>query len=119
MKILAWLKSRLLRKWLAGTDQFGNCYYEGVGMVRSFNRPNRSIVYCGIAEPSKIPAAWYSWLHYQLDTTPKNNDKKYKWEKERIPNLTGTAKAYYPAGHLLGKGKRDKAIGDYQAWRPK
>jgi NADH:ubiquinone oxidoreductase subunit len=40
------------------------------------------------------------------------------WEKEHLPNLTGTAAAYRPPGSLLGGGQRAPATGDYEAWQP-
>jgi len=35
-----------------------------------------------------------------------------------VPNLTGTAEAYRPPGHVLAGGQRDKATGDYEPWKP-
>ncbi len=101
-----------------GKDHFGNRYYESGWLHRVFNRNNRWVYYNGIPEPSKIPPMWYSWLHYQSNEKPESDNKKYKWEKENLPNLTGTAYAYYPSGHVLGGGARKKATGDYEAWKP-
>ena len=33
-------------------------------------------------------------------------------------NLTGTGLAYRPPGHLKSGGRREKATGDYEAWKP-
>ena len=103
---------------LKGVDQFGNKYYENKIFLRSFNRPQRWVYYKGIHEASKVPPIWYSWLNFQIDNPP-HNEPLYNWEKTPKPNLTGTKVAYYPPGHLLARGVRDKATGDYQAWRPK
>ena len=40
------------------------------------------------------------------------------WQKPHVPNLTGTADSYRPAGHDYQGGKRAKATGDYEAWTP-
>ena len=40
------------------------------------------------------------------------------WQKEHLPNLTGTPEAYRPAGSLERGGKRARATGDYEAWQP-
>jgi NADH:ubiquinone oxidoreductase subunit len=40
------------------------------------------------------------------------------WEKDYVPNLTGTPSAYRPAGALERGGVRAAATGDYEAWTP-
>jgi NADH:ubiquinone oxidoreductase subunit len=52
------------------------------------------------------------------DTLPKDLPKAHLWQKPHQQNLTGSAGAYYPEGHILSGGKRAKATGDYEAWRP-
>lgn len=120
--------STLLYTWVfgkfVGKDAFGNKYYrsgkrEGKGVGKP-NVERRWVIYKGIAEPSKIPPYWHGWLHYIVDEAPslEQMEKSYDWEKDHIPNLTGTDNAYYPSGHISKGGKRDKATGDYNAWVP-
>lgn len=116
MNLSTWLYTKLCGK-LVGEDQFGNCYYETEKPMRFFGRKNRWVCYNGTPEPSKIPAQWFSWMHYQTDTPPADNNKLYDWQLEHTPNFTGTRQAFMPSGHLKAKGKRDKAVGDYQPWR--
>lgn len=97
-----------------GTDQFGNRYYTGKRRD-SFGRPKRWVQYKGKAEPSSVPPEWHVWLHYTCNEVPK---ERYPWQQKHHPNLTGTPSAYFPPGHLLKGGKRDKATGDYIAWTP-
>jgi NADH:ubiquinone oxidoreductase subunit len=104
---------------LVGKDEFGNMYYESRRADRTFGRKSRHVVYKGEVEATKIPAQWFSWIHFQISEPPKNNVKAHKWEKEHTPNLTGTRRAYLPSGHILAAAKRDKATGDYEAWKPK
>jgi NADH:ubiquinone oxidoreductase subunit len=116
-KFSTWIFSMLCGSY-AGKDEFGNAYYESKKANRGFGRKHRWVLYKGIPEATKIPPQWFSWLHYQVDLPPASNSKKYNWEKSHRPNLTGTSQAYYPNGHILAGGKRDKATGDYESWRP-
>ncbi len=103
---------------MLGSDEFGNKYYQSKRVMRPFGRRSRWVCYKGQVEPSKVPSSWYNWLHHQTDVIPQANEPKYSWEKTHTPNLTGTVHAYYPAGHPLRPGKRHRATGDYQRWRP-
>lgn len=118
----------VLYRWFygefVGSDEFGNRYYrskkkegEHVGR-RGVER--RWVEYKGQPEPSKVPPYWHGWLHYITDAVPSDKDQRkgHKWEKPHLPNLTGTDNAYRPQGHILKGGKRAKATGDYQAWKP-
>ena len=100
-----------------GTDAFGNVYYEQRYGARHNGKPKRWVIYKGQAEPTKVPAQWHGWLHYTHDA-PIANPKRYGWQKDHLPNLTGTVDAYYPPGHDSRGGQRAKASGDYQAWTP-
>ena len=75
---------------LVGSDSFGNKYYES-------KNGERWIIYANEIDASKIPVEWYSWIHFTPNKIEKNHDlKKYDWQKNHQPNLTGTDKAYYP-----------------------
>lgn len=96
-----------------GTDEFGNSYYQSKKGSRRF------VIYKGIAEPSKIPALWHGWIHHSVDEAPVNIDShKHAWQKNHLPNLTGTKNSYVPKGHLNHGGEREKVSADYQAWNP-
>jgi NADH:ubiquinone oxidoreductase subunit len=122
------LGTRLYTWWcgeLVGTDQFGNRYFreksrkaliKGGGLE---SRDRRWVLYVGMAEPSKVPAEWHGWLHHITDAVPVNDPAARRpWQKEHLPNLSGTALAYRPPGSVLRGGRRDKATGDYQPWTP-
>ncbi len=102
---------------LIGTDDFGNRYYESTRTPPKGIRRKRWVIYKGLAEPSKVPAQWHGWLHYVLDA-PLSSAKRYGWQKDHLPNLTGTVARYLPPGHLLKGGKRAKATADYTPWKP-
>ena len=106
-----------------GEDEYGNVYYcssskEGEGIGR-YNTERRWVVYKGLAEPSKVPPYWHGWLHHMTDEIPKEKDAElqYSWQKPHLPNLTGTVHAYHPSDSFK-RGKRAKAVGDYEAWNP-
>lgn len=119
MCVKTWLYTKLFGQKI-GSDEYGNIYYETKKIARCFQRKNRWVYYKGLAEGSKVPVSWFSWLHYQTDKVPitKSKSKDYKWELPSTPNLTGTKYAYMPTGHTFSTNKRDKAIGDYQSWDP-
>lgn len=117
LKFAAWLKAKLHGNFV-GLDKWGNEYYESKTTKRFFGRKERWVLYKGEAEPSKIPISWFSWLHYQKNDAPGAEITSFSWEKERLPNLTGTNHAYYPPGSPLAEGNRNKSIGDYQRWTP-
>ena len=119
-RLYTWLKGELV-----GTDQFGNRYYrlktrpalvKGGGLD---SRERRWVLYAGMAEPSKVPAEWHGWLHHISQAVPVADPAgRRPWQKEHLPNLTGTALAYRPPGSVLRGGRRDKATGDYEPWIP-
>lgn len=106
-KIYTWLHGELV-----GTDSLGNRYYKH---KRTMKR--RWVLYHGVAEASKVPPEWHAWLHHTTDMLPGER-KARSWEKEHIPNLTGTAQAYRPQGALEKGGRHAPATGDYEPWRP-
>jgi len=84
-----------------GSDAFGNRYYES-RRQRANGRPRRYVVYKGEVEASKVPSDWHGWLHYtEMAPPPETGYKKQSWQKQHLPNLTGTAHAYRPKGHAL------------------
>lgn len=109
-RLFTWLKGRLV-----GTDRFGNRYYRGAPRFAG-GRERRWVLYKGKAEASKVPPEWHAWLHHTTDT-PIVADQR-PWQKEHLPNVTGTLHRYLPAGHEDRGGHRDRATGDYEAWRP-
>ena len=103
---------------LVGTDSAGNKYYKD-RRAAAGRRERRWVVYNGPAEASTVPADWHGWLHHRTDETGTDRGvKKLAWQKDHVPNLTGTVAAYRPPGHVLKRGRREKATGDYEAWHP-
>jgi NADH:ubiquinone oxidoreductase subunit len=117
-RIYSWLRGERV-----GSDQFGNRYYreKGGGKVHadSLRKERRWVIYDGEVEASRVPAEWHGWLHHTTqDLPPEGGPAKRPWQKDHLPNLTGTAAAYRPPGHILQGGQRDKATGDYEPWVP-
>ena len=96
---------------LVGEDAQGNKYYEDKKVMR-YGKPRRWVVYKGRAEASKVPAGWHGWLHYATPELPKLSES-YPWEKEHLPNLTGT-----PYAHQCKKAEEVPLKKGYEAWTP-
>lgn len=131
--MLKWLSFNALGTWmttrfkgeLVGADEVGNRYYrqKQVGPVGpdSWRSERRWVVYPdGVEpEPTLVPPGWNGWLHKRLPEPPTVAPLPAKsWEQPSEPNLTGTAFAYVPPGSERGRGQRDRATGDYEAWTP-
>jgi len=114
--------NRLYTSWrgkLVGTDAGGNRYYVQRKGIGPLGVPRRWVIYRNLAEASQIPPDWHGWLHHTFKEPPTTEPFKEKaWEKDHVPNLTGTPEAYRPDGSLLKSGERPRATGDYQAWKP-
>ena len=102
-----------------GEDEFGNKYYTtkfSSKQVGRYGKERRWVMFKGKVEASKIPPYWHGWIHYSYDHIPDKKDmlKNYEWQKQHLPNLTGTEFAYLPPAHT----EKDKAINNYQSWKP-
>ena len=94
-----------------GQDTQGNVFYE------SRDGKKRWVIYGDDAEASKVSPDWHGWLHFTWNETPSNAPLTHKdWEKPHQENLTGSVKAYAPAGSI----RREKPAprSDYDAWQP-
>lgn len=101
-----------------GEDHMGNVYYEG-GYDYIYKRPRRWVIYKGSNDASRVPAEWHNWLHYTGEAAPESNLPPARvWEKDYVPNMTGTTEAYRPIGAIEKGGHRAIATGDYEAWTP-
>ena len=94
-----------------GEDEGGNVYYQTAGGAR------RWVVYNGDVEASRVSPDWHGWLHHTWDEPPTEKPMTHKtWEKPHLPNLTGTARAYAPAGSIRRAEPEERR--DYEAWSP-
>ncbi len=94
-----------------GQDAEGNTYY------RTADDSRRWVIFNGEAEASRVPPEWHGWLHRTWDEPPSDRPLVHKpWEKEHLPNLTGTTEAYAPAGSIRRVQPADRS--DYDAWQP-
>ena len=101
-----------------GSDEFGNIYYEAKDVDEKGLR-RRFVTYKGYADPSRIPAEWHGWLHHSYDETPDQLAvKRHAWQKQHMPNMTGTVHAYKPPGALDKGGVREATDAEYEAWTP-
>lgn len=102
-----------IRTWLlgekVGEDSFGNRYFQEKKHSHK-KKPRRWVLYKGKAEASKIPPLWYGWLHYTFDTSFIEKES-HLFEKDHLPNLTGTEYA----AHFQSPSKEKKV---YESWEP-
>ena len=105
---------------LVGQDDTGNTYYQARDNSDSYDgRLRRWVIYKGYPDASKVPAEWHGWLHHTFDEPPTVEPlKRHAWEKDHLPNLTGTIHAWRPTGSIARSGERPAATGDYEAWTP-
>lgn len=111
-----WLFTKM-RGELVGTDAEGNRYFHDKRVIAG-RRRRRWVIYNGQVEASRVPPEWHGWLHYTVDAPPTQQSvPRQAWQKEHVPNLSGTPMAYRPAGHTLSTST-DKPKPHYEAWRP-
>lgn len=116
MNIGTWLHTKLHGRQV-GTDGVGNIYYVDKRTPAAGVRARRWVAFKGPDEASAVPAEWHAWLHYTVDEPIPDTGRK-AWQKPHLPNATGTATSYRPAGHDYQGGQRAKATGDYESWTP-
>jgi len=113
--------TRLFTWWRGkhvGSDPLGNRYFTERSPTEG-ERARRWVLFAGEAEASMVPPLWHAWLHHTIAEPPTEEEmRRHPWQKPHVPNLTGTADAYRPPGHVLAGGRRAPATGDYEPWRP-
>ncbi|MEM9262049.1 MAG: NADH:ubiquinone oxidoreductase subunit NDUFA12 [Pseudomonadota bacterium] len=104
---------------LVGQDEQGNRYFEETKASYPGGRSRRWVLYHGVAEASRVPPDWHGWLHHTFDEPPVEVPLQRRvWEKDHIPNMTGTPLAYRPKGSLA-KIEETGGVDDvYEAWDP-
>ena len=99
-----------------GEDSYGNKYfYKKNSSPRNNFRERRFVIYKGVVEASKIPQEWNAWLHHMTNNIPVSNEKRPRWIKNHVPNLTGTPYAY----EYKDKKDKMKIKNIYSRWSPK
>lgn len=102
---------------LVGKDEQGNRYFEEPNGSGPDGRVRRWVLYHGVAEPSRVPPDWHGWLHHTYAEPPTVAPlRRRPWEKDHLPNMTGTPLAYRPPGSLARNPAGVAA--DYEAWTP-
>lgn len=103
---------------LVGRDEQGNRYFEEREASGSDGRIRRFVIYHGLAEASRVPPDWHGWLHHTFADPPTVAPlMRRAFEKDHLPNMTGTPLAYHPPGSL-SRGDGAGVASDYDAWRP-
>ena len=88
-----------------GKDSFGNKYYQS-------KTGKRWVIYKEEIDATKISDEWYSWMHHTNNKIENLHDlKKHKWQKEHLPNQTGTENSYHPKQNKNALKKK------YSSWK--
>ena len=104
---------------LVGSDEQGNRYFEEKAPSHPSWLTRRWVVYHGVAEASRVPSDWHGWLHHTFAEPPTDAPlPRRAWEKDHLPNMTGTPLAYRPKGSLARAGGAQDVNDDYEAWAP-
>jgi NADH:ubiquinone oxidoreductase subunit len=105
----------LMNTWIrgvpVGADAFGNRYFQ------SKDGKRRWTLFSGTVDASRTPPEWNAWLRFTQADLPGDR-KRRSWEKDYLPNLSGTEDAYHPPGSLVRGGPRAPTTGDYESWSP-
>lgn len=100
-----------------GRDEQGNRYFEERKPSGPDGNLRRWVIFHGIAEASRVTPDWHGWLHHTFAEPPTVAPlRRRQWEKDHLPNMTGTPLAYHPPGSLAVGGAGIKP--DYEAWTP-
>lgn len=99
-----------------GEDKNGNKFY-----IHKKNDKKKWVIYKKIVDPTSLMVIWQLWLTNKKPALPSdlNTDTAYKWQKEKLPNYSGTKESYHPR---VSKNSIDKTNKDKQSneiWRPK
>ena len=98
------LKTLFFGKFV-GKDEFGNKYYK--------NKQNeRWVIYFNNIEATKITSDWFMWMHHTTDKIPRNDEKKYNWQKGHLENKTGSKDRHKPI-----KIKKNDKLKKYEIWK--
>ena len=99
-----------------GEDQFGNKYYEQKPR-NNLRSVKRIVKYKGLPEASKVPPGWHGWLHHNTKNIPNNEkDESYYWQKQHVPNLSGTIHSKLPTKFF--EKNQNTSDPQYYAWIP-
>lgn len=103
---------------LVGKDEQGNRYFEEKSPTGPGGYKRRWVIYHGIVEGSRVPPDWHGWLHHTFEEPPTVEPLvRRSFERDHVPNMTGTPLAYRPPGSLLRAGAKPVAK-DYEPWSP-
>lgn len=106
------------RARLVGKDEQGNRYFEERTASGPDGNRRRWVVYHGVPEASRVTPDWHGWLHHTFADPPTLAPlKRRSWEKDHLPNMTGTPLAYHPPGSLAATDGKAPAEA-YEAWTP-
>jgi NADH:ubiquinone oxidoreductase subunit len=98
-----------------GQDKNGNKFY-----IHKYNLKRKWVLYNKIVDPTSLKVAWQLWLTNNKKEIPSdmNDNKIYIWQKEKVPNYSGSRNSYHPkiSKNKFEKNKKNKSI--KEIWSP-
>ena len=97
-----------------GRDAEGNIYFK-----HRKDPARRWVIYAGANDSSRVAPGWNAWLRGTIEGLPDQSlPERRSFEAAPQANLTGSDRAWRPAGSIRSGGQRPAATGDYSAWTP-
>jgi len=96
-----------------GEDHLGNKYFY---RLLKNKKEKRWVIYKSEPDGSSVPSHWQAWLTGTAKYIPTNK-KKYKWQKNHEPNLTGKQDAYNSLENIFDNNLKKKHTA-YSSWNP-
>ncbi len=100
-----------------GQDKSGNKFY-----VHKNNKIKKKwVLYNKIVDPTSLMVTWQLWLTNKKHEIPDalSSSRDYVWQKERMPNHSGTIDSYHPKLSKNKKIKNNKNKEIKEIWGPK
>ena len=102
--------STYLNGTLAGVDNKGNKYF------RNKKDTKRWVIYSDVVESTQVNPEWNNWLRF-TSKVKVSEKEKHRWQKNHLPNQTGTKYAYDPEKNNIHDSSK-KRNDDYTKWSP-
>ena len=97
-----------------GIDSFGNSYF-----TTKNNASKRWVLYKNKVDPTAISVEWQLWLNSNAVDVPIQSNNDFSWQKSRLPNQTGSIKAYHPRDEKYNKSSKEEDSIKNKIWSPK
>ena len=97
-----------------GEDAEGNKFY-----IHKKNKKKKWVLYKKQVDPTSLEVKWQIWLtQSQTNQRLIYDNEKFKWQKNKEANLTGTPKSYHPGSKINKKEVAIRKQNKNSIWKP-